>query len=74
MRWAARSVIPTRSAMSRIRIPESLARHSRTAAWFVTKVQDPLGEDVLNSRQKSRMFRNRSEPAENCPGEKRRLS
>ena len=48
MRWAARSVMPTRSAMSRIRISGSLARQSSTAAWFVTKVQELLGTDVLD--------------------------
>src|SRR6266536_6631646 len=48
MRWAVRSVMPTRSAMSRVRISGSLARQSRTAAWFVTKVQLPVRKDVLD--------------------------
>ena len=48
MRWAARSVMPTRSAMSRIRISGSLATQSRTAAWFVTKVQDRVSKDALD--------------------------
>ena len=43
MRWTARSVIPTRVAMSRTRASGSSQTQSRTWAWFVRKVQVAMG-------------------------------
>lgn len=40
IRWTARSVIPTSSAMSRIRTSGSRDRQSSTCAWLVRNVHD----------------------------------
>ena len=67
MRCAARSVMPTRSAMSRIRISGSLAMQSRTAAWFVTKVHGRACEDVLDiTKRKSYVPRSYPERETHC--------
>src|SRR5438270_12786482 len=70
MPYALRSVIPTRSAMSRRRTPGSWAMQTRALAWLVRKLQRSMPEDYRqNSRNFVLLFKAREEVAlmSDCP-------